>query len=265
MDISQAILLGIIQGITEFLPISSSGHLVIFQQLLGHAEPQLTFDTFLHLATLLAIIIFFFAEIIKIRKKSLVLLIIATIPITIFGLLINHYGEFLFSSIPLVAITLGITGIINLLTDRKLEKRKQEQKTKTEIKRSDALIIGIFQALAVIPGISRSGSTLFASINQKLDRQTAFNFSFLLAIPAILGAVILQSIKLYQQGFNIAQPINFLAGGIAAFFSGLLSLAFLNFVIKKARFEWFALYCITLSVITMFLFINLKYSWLSCN
>jgi len=262
MNIWKSVILGIVQGLTEFLPISSSGHLVIFQNLLQINESQLTFSIFLHFSSLLAIIIFFWPKLIKIRQKEIIAIVVGTIPAVIFGVLIKDYIELLFSSTKLVAVALMITGLFNFITDKKIEAQKRVKKDKVNcearegalgqnqvkislknIKPQQGLIIGFFQALAITPGISRSGSTLFGGILNKLDREEAFNFSFFLAIPAILGASVLEGLDLLENGINIENPLGFLLGGLAAFISGLFSLYLFKYVIKKAKLEYFAYYC----------------------
>lgn len=255
MNIFQAIIFGLVQGITEFLPISSSGHLVISQYIFQLQEPQLAFDVFLHLSSLVAIFVFFFPKLKKITWKEIWFIGIGTIPAVVVGLFFKDALEGLFSSVKLVGITLIITGIINLFTDRSLEKMKPGTTKKfAELGWKNALVIGLFQSFALIPGISRSGSTLAGSISQKLDRQSAFDFAFLLAIPAILGAGLLQFIDLTQSGFSDINYVNFLLGGGAAFLSGLASLKAFNYIIKNARMEWFGWYCMGIgSLVLLFI------------
>lgn len=259
MNFLQAILLGIIQGITEFLPISSSGHLLLTQHLLGITEHQFAFDILLHFATLIAIVVFFWKKLIRISGQELIAIVVGTVPIVVIGFLLKDHIEMLFSTTKLVSLTLIVTGIFNLLSDRILEERKLKKDKETKINNKQAFMIGIFQALAIIPGISRSGSTLLGGLHQGLKRRQAFDFAFFLAIPAILGATVLQLKDIWEVGISIQAPINqtftnFAAGAIAAFISGLASLAFFSYIIKKARMEWFAWYCVSVGVLSFVLF-----------
>lgn len=254
MNILQAVILGIVQGVTEFLPVSSSGHLVIFQSLFQLQEPQLAFDVFLHLSSLLAIIVFFWPKLIKITWKELIIIGVGTIPAVIAGLLFKDALETFFSSIRLVGITLIVTGIINLITDKNLEKNTSDSsRSMKELNWKNAAVIGMFQSVALIPGISRSGSTLAGGIQQKMDRQSAFDFSFFLAIPAILGAGALQFLELFKSGFGAVNVPLFLSGGMAAFLSGFISLKIFSYIIKKARLEWFGWYCISMGILVTLL------------
>ncbi|NIM03664.1 undecaprenyl-diphosphatase, partial [bacterium] len=188
MSYSQAIILAIVQGLTEFLPVSSSGHLVIFQKLFNLTEPPVLFDILIHVGTLGAILLYFRKEIVKISKKTIWLIFIGTIPALVVGLLLQGYISLIFDSLKLVGVTLLITAGLLFLS----KQFSQLNRRFSHLKWLDALFIGAFQALAILPGISRSGSTIVSGMWRKLDRKTAFQFSFYLAIPAILGALTLQ-------------------------------------------------------------------------
>ncbi|MFZ5376629.1 MAG: undecaprenyl-diphosphate phosphatase [Patescibacteria group bacterium] len=246
----QAIILGLVQGLTEFLPVSSSGHLVIFQNLFGIDEPTITFDIFLHLSTLAAILVFLRKRIIKIRFETLFLVAVGTVPAIILGLLLNDYLELLFSSSKLVGITLLVTAAINFASDKLLNREGQKREI-DELSWKNALVIGTFQALAITPGISRSGSTLLGGLWQKLKKEDAFEFSFLLAIPAILGATLLQIIKIITDNNIDIDPTNFFLGGITAFLSGLASLIVFRIIIAKAKLDVFAIYCLIVGALTL--------------
>lgn len=254
MTIFQALLLGLVQGVTEFLPISSSGHLVLIQHLLSINEPVLVFDTFLHLASLLAIVIYFWPKLIKLKLKEWLIVLVATIPVVVAGLLLKDYAEALFASTKLVGITLVLTGVINFWIDKKLEQRKtQAVKSYKKISWRQALKIGCWQAVAIIPGISRSGSTLAGGLHQKFSRIQAFEFAFFLAIPAILGATVLQILQLSGGLMDEIQLPIYLVGGLATLISGLASLASLNFILRRAQFQWFGYYSLTLGLFSLFL------------
>ncbi|NCN87772.1 MAG: undecaprenyl-diphosphate phosphatase [Candidatus Pacebacteria bacterium] len=245
MNLFQAVSLGFIQGITEFLPVSSSGHLALTQRLFGFTEANIAFDTFLHFGTLLAVIIFFWKDLIKLKLKQWFIIAVGTIPAVIAGLLIKDYIESIVTSTLLVSGFLIVTGIFNLISDKKL----QQEGTTKDIGFKTAFITGLFQAFAIIPGISRSGSTLFGSLLQKIDRKEAFKFSFYLAIPAILGATILQSIDVLEMGLNDVSPYLYLIGAITAFITGVSSLRIFKYIIDKARLEIFGWYCISVGSI----------------
>lgn len=247
MNFFQAVLLGFVQGLTEFLPVSSSGHLAIAQHFLGFKEANLAFDTFLHFGTLLAVIIFFWKDLLKLKIKNWLIIGVGTIPAVFAGLLIKDYIEGIITSTLLVAGFLIVTGIVNLVSDKKLEQKE----TTTEITFKNAFIIGLFQAVAIIPGISRSGSTLFGGLLQKIDRKEAFKFSFFLSIPAILGATLLQGLDVLEIGLNGVSPLLYLVGAITAFITGISSLKVFKYIIEKARLEIFGWYCISAGVIVL--------------
>jgi undecaprenyl-diphosphatase len=245
MTILEAILLGIVQGVTEFLPVSSSGHLVLVQGLLGWQEPNLVFDVWLHFSTLLAVIIFFWKDFWQLKKQDFLVLLVGSIPAAVVGLFFKDTIEAWFGLAQVVAIALIFTGLLNLITDRIIKKQKPTE-TNQEVSLKQGLIVGLFQALAIIPGISRSGSTVFAGTMQGLDRLKAFRFSFLLSLPAVLGASLLQLIKVINQdAISNISPV-FLWASLSAFVAGLISLYVFEYVIKKAKLNWFGWYCLLL-------------------
>jgi undecaprenyl-diphosphatase len=256
MDIIQAIFLGAVQGLTEFLPISSSGHLAIFQKIFNLKESPIFFDTIVHLGTLLAVIFYLRKEIVYILKtireketiKFIFLIIIATIPAVFAGLFLEDKIESIFSSMTLIGICFLITSII-LFSTKFLAKYEKSEK---ELKWYEALFVGIFQAFAILPGISRSGSTMAASIFVGLKKEDAFRFSFLLSIPVISGAFILQFTK---QDF-ILFGNNFLPnllGFIVAIIFGLLSLKIIEKVLIRGKLHYFAIYTFVLGVLILIL------------
>lgn len=247
MTIFQAIFLGLVQGLTEFLPVSSSGHLALSQYFVGVTTPTLSFDIFLHFSTLLAVIIFFRKRIMALKLKDLFFVGIASIPAVVVGLLLKDMLEEAFSSLYLVLGTLFITGLINLTIARLLQKQGDEESQSITPKKAG--IIGVFQAFALLPGISRSGSTVLGAVYSKLSRQNAFEFSFIMSIPVILGGSVLQLWDVYRDGaLQHVDVLVFLIGGMAAFFAGVVSLTVFKYVIERARFEWFGWYCIGLVV-----------------
>lgn len=248
----EAILLGLVQGITEFLPISSSGHLVIAQHFIeGFEQPGVLFDVMLHFGTLIAVVVYFRKDISAIiscltfkatpenkESKKLSLLIIAgTIPTVIIALSFKDIFEKLFTSLPTVGLMLIVTGTFLYFT-KSIKNPDREEKDFGVI---DAVIIGFVQGMAIIPGISRSGSTIAAGIFRGINPVAAARFSFLLSIPAIIGAVILQA-----RGFNelsLAGVGTYFLGAFVAGISGYLSIAALMKILMTGHLRFFSYYC----------------------
>ncbi len=251
MSLLEAIILGIIQGFSEFLPISSSGHLVLFQKIFKINEPTMTFDILLHLGTLIPVFIVYRKTIFELIKKPFqkltYLLIVATIPAVVAALFAGDFIDLLFASGKSLFIGFLITGILLLIVDRAKDGYKKEE----DITYFDALIIGLMQALAITPAISRSGSTIFGAISRKLDRETAAKFSFLLSIPAILGAAVLE-IKDFVTGEATVEHLDFLPmafGFLAAMLSGYLAINFMLKLIKEAKLRYFAYYVFAIALL----------------
>lgn len=257
MTILQSFFLGVLQGFTEFLPVSSSGHLVLLQKIFGISEPPVAFDTILHFATMIAIIYFLRKEIksffpgiieeIKQKKKGpnfnlFLAIFLGSLPIVIVGLLLLKKIEVIFNSLLLVGISFFLTAII-LFTTSFVCYNKREIKS---IKAKDAIFIGVFQALAILPGVSRSGSTISAAIFRNIKKQDAFNFSFLLGIVAIFGAIIIQIPKISK--FTTPEILTSIIGFFAALFSGLLALKILKKILLKGKFYYFAFYCVLMGI-----------------
>ena len=239
------IFLAIIQGATEFLPISSSGHLALISNFLG--KPNLFFITMLHLASLIAVVIFTRKEIWSLLtfkkeyRKIWIYLIIATIPAALVGFFLNDFIEKAFSSYLFLGIGFLITGLILIST-------KFAEKSSKEFNVKNSLIVGLFQALAVFPGISRSGSTISSGIFQGLDKEKMAKFSFLLFIPLSIGAFFLES---KDGNFTLQLLIPF----IVCVLSSLLFLNVLTKIIKKDKFWVFGPYCLVLGVLVLILLI----------
>jgi undecaprenyl-diphosphatase len=253
VTVFQALILGIAQGLTEFLPISSSGHLVILQQWFGLDHSLLAFDVFLHMGTLIAILLFFGRSLLKVTLKEWLLVGLGTVPAVIIGLAFKDEIEVMFAGGSLIGLELIVTGLINFYLDFRLERMKA-QPTPTEesvdfatLHPLKAIGIGLAQAIAIIPAISRSGSTVTAGVMAGLNRETAFRYSFLLAIPALAGAGVLQLKDVLESGgLQQIDPVTFGVGGVAALLSGLLSLGLFRYVIQKAKLQWFGWYCVIL-------------------
>jgi undecaprenyl-diphosphatase len=255
MTFWQAILLGLVQGLTEFLPVSSSGHLFLLENYFKTSSGSLTFEIALHLATLLAIIIFFWSAIKNISKKTVLLIALATLPLVPAVFFINDFLEKVSQSITWIAFFLLISALLNFLSYSILNKKdlKPSAEKLENISFLASLKIGLLQVLAVFPGVSRSGITLFGSLSSKIQANTAFQFSFLLSIPAILGALFFD---LLESNAKNLQTINWsitLPAMLVAFVSGLFSLKLLKGFLNSNRFLFFALYCLFLSV-SLFIF-----------
>lgn len=239
------ILLGIIQGVTEFLPVSSSGHLLIMQKVLGMSGEEIALSVVLHLGTICALIIFFFKDILAALRnlRLLFFIIIVTIITGTVGILGKGFFESLFSSVRLAALALILTGIVLILTKKFMHAKRDI------LDIQDVTILGFAQAIAIIPGISRSGITISALLFRKIDRETSFKFSFLASIPVILGASFLEAQKIdFALKTNFK---NFILGFIFSFLSGLFSLWILKLVVRKAKFHFFGYYCIFIAIITL--------------
>jgi undecaprenyl-diphosphatase len=257
-----AVLLGVIQGLTEFLPVSSSAHLVFAQSLLpGFKQPGILFDVVLHMGTLSAVIFFLRKEIyalliamlprssyaaslddkrlydISTSRKTIGNIIIATLITGIIGLSFKNEVEKLFASPAVAAFMLVITGIMLFLTGTVKKADRGEEK----ITIVDSIIIGLAQGFAVLPGISRSGATISFGIFRGLKPETAARFSFLLSIPAVLGAVILEARHISQ--LTLPDIELYIAGFTAAAITGFLSLKLLFLLLKKWKLTFFAYYC----------------------
>jgi len=244
MSFPLAIFLGAVQGLTEFLPISSSGHLVLLQKLFGITEPPIFFDVLVHLGTLGAVVVFFGRGLKKVLRVERVVrnIVVGTLPIVVVGLLVQPLVEIIFDSLLVVSLGYFFTAAL-LLWSRKLEKGIKGIKG---LKDFEALVIGAFQAAAILPGVSRSGATIVAGLSQDLDREAAFRFSFYLSIPAIIGAVVLQLKDLSIVNFLPQSFLGMIVAGVVGYFS----LKILRRVLLSERFYLFSFYCFLLGLIS---------------
>jgi undecaprenyl-diphosphatase len=248
MNIFHAFILGALQGLTEFLPVSSSGHLVLAQNLIpGFRQPGILFDTVVHAGTLTAIAIFYWRKIIRIERQYIINIVVGSVPAVILGLLIQGKIELLFGSVKLVGFALLVTAFLNFLTDKKIKSVKEEGSKK--ISANQALIIGVAQAFAIIPGISRSGATIFAGVKTDINRKLAAEFSFLLSIPAILGANTLQ-LASHWGGGDLAFPV-YAAGFFSSVVFGLLAINAVLKLLEGVKFKYFAVYCAIVGLLTL--------------
>jgi undecaprenyl-diphosphatase len=252
----QAIFLGLIQGLTEFIPVSSSGHLVIIQHFLEIEENQLLFNVVLHIGTLLPIFIIFWRDIKEMilfkkkKRKEIFYILIAIIPTGLIGVLFEDFFENLFSNSYLTALMLIVTGTILYLT----EKISSGKKEINQLKSWQPLLVGIAQAGAIIPGISRSGTTIAASLFQGLNRKAAARFSFLISIPVIGGAGFLEFLDVIENE-NINLEFKFMVlGFLSASISGYFALKILLKILVEKKLNYFSYYCWTVAL--MFLLIK---------
>lgn len=237
-----ALVLGVLQGFTEFLPVSSSGHLVLTQSLIpGFSQPGVLFDVCLHFGTLFAVLFFFRKRIFKLSFKYILYIVVATIPAVIVGFLLKDLISILFSSVEVVGVALIVTGLLNFLTS----KHKEEEKS---LNYKKSFFVGLMQAFAIVPGISRSGSTIFAGVKSGLTSKDAAEFSFLISVPAIIGANILEIYSSWGEKINY---IPYIIGFIAAFISGVLAIKLVLKFLEEKKFKIFAFYCLALGIITL--------------
>jgi undecaprenyl-diphosphatase len=258
MNLSESIVLGILQGVTEFLPISSSGHLTLAQHLFGIGDTPLAFDIFLHFASLLAVLIFFRKKILSLIKSlyqknmrnerlEILFICISTLITAAFLPLTKPVVLLIKGNPAYLIFTFLFTAVILVFADRMLKKKP----TRSTITLFDSIITGLLQGLAVFPGISRSGSTIFAGLTTGLKGEKAVEYSFLLAIPAILGAVVLEARNLENLSID---PFILISGCIASFIVSLISLRLLVFLIKKTVLRPFSLYLIMIAGFILYLF-----------
>lgn len=254
MTIIQAIVLGAVQGITEFLPVSSSGHLVLLQRFLKIDEPPLLFDTMVHVGTLGAVVIVLREEVCALLKKpwqkQMLLLIIATIPTVVAALLFNDAIEAAFRGGALLGPAFLVTAfaltVAELLPDRAGASPKKRPMERMGL--LDALVIGLCQSAAILPAVSRSGLTLSGGLLRNIDREDAAKFSFLLSIPAILGALVLQ-LTGFSDGVSQTGGLSLVAGTLAAFFTGLMAIKLMLKIVREKRLAGFAIYTAILGIL----------------
>lgn len=261
MELLKALILGIVQGLTEFLPISSSGHLVIGAELLNFHEPGIAFEVFLHCGTLVAVIIVFRKELLLMLRSLFVSrssrqadtelalsfqwninIVVATLPAVAVGLLLKDSIDRIFDNILITFVMLIVTGVTMIMTRFIHEKG-------IAINWLRAFVIGIAQAFAIMPGLSRSGSTIFTGMLLGVNRETAARFSFIMSIPAILGAVVLHLSELFASPPSTDQFIAILIGTAASIISGYFAIVLLMRIVRRGKLEWFGYYCLIVAAI----------------
>ncbi len=262
MSILQAIILGLIQGLTEFIPISSSGHLVIAHEVLGITESGLAFDVALHLGTLIALVAFFWRDLLQYvpalfrkndKTKLAWLLLAATLPAAFAGYLLESKAESQFRSVRLVAFNMLLLGAVMLVAEHFYSRQKRHTKL-ADVDARQALTMGLAQALAIVPGISRSGSTITAGLFAGLDRVSATRFAFLLGIPITAGAIL----KIFSRGEILSQfqaeQGAVIAGILAALLSGLFAIRFMLRYLSGHGLQIFAYYRLAVGAALLLVF-----------
>lgn len=255
MNWFEGIFLGLVQGLTEFLPVSSSGHLTIFSYFLNAKEAGLTFDILLHFATLLSVIICYRKDLWELIRhplqKYVLLIIIASIPAGIVGVVFGDFFESLFNNIWVPAIALLVTATLLFIADHFRGDLQGKDMTWWM-----ALLIGVMQMIAICPGISRSGATIFMALLIGISRTEAAKFSFIMSIPVILGSFLLETVSVVKDTGTFAiEPVFLVAAAVAAV-SGVLAIKLVVNLLNKGRLRYFAYYC-TLFAMTTILFLSL--------
>lgn len=273
MTVLNAIILGLIQGIAEFLPISSSGHLSILNNLFAMnttEDGHMFFDVLLHLGTLFSVCVVYWQDIVQMfyevigflnmgpmagerrahypAARLFFMIVLATLPLFLI-VPINDMMEGLYYKSVFIGVMLVLTGCILYIAD----KMQQGRKTEKNMSMLDALIIGLCQAVATIPGLSRSGTTITAGLATGLRRDFAVKFSFLLSIPAVLGANILTFAKAMRDGVDWSCLPAYLVGTVVAILSGIASISLLKHIASKGKFGGFAYYCWVVGVLSIIL------------
>jgi undecaprenyl-diphosphatase len=261
VTIVQAVILGLIQGLTEFLPVSSSGHLVLGEHLLNvRTSTDITFEVFVHFGTLMSVVVVFWKDIVGIvqslfravvpwrlsvqyyRENELfrlsLCILLGSIPAAYVGLRFEHAVAEAFTDPKLVAVMLIVTGLILFLTG--LSKPVVGKRVNVV----SALLIGVAQAMAIIPGISRSGSTISTALYLKIDPYHAARFSFLLSLPAVAGASLLKAKDVIVHGGSSEGIVPLIVGMVVSFGSGYVAIRFLLRIIERGKIRWFSLYCL---------------------
>jgi len=258
MNILDAVILGLIQGLTEFLPISSSGHLVISKALLGFKTPGVSLEIWLHFGTLVAVLVYFRKKIfILIRflfnlgggegtenRTLLLALLIGTIPAVVIGITLKPFIESLFAKPAFAAVMLLVTGLILLVT-------RWAKNRGLSVSMGRGFVIGAAQAAAILPGLSRSGSTIACAMFLGVEPGPAAEFSFLLSIPAVGGAFLLDLVSSGGALFESGQFFLYLPGALVSFIFGLLSIHYLLKIIRRGRFFYFGFYCLVIGGISL--------------
>lgn len=256
MDLVVVILLGIVQGLTEFLPVSSSGHLVLLENIFGIQDASLFLNVILHCATLLAVVIFYRQKIWQLIKKPFqplnYYLVISTAITCLIVLLFSDFFESSFSGV-LLAWGFLLSALFLFFTEYLSRKYSKQGMIYQNVGYKQSILLGIFQGLAILPGISRSGTTLCAGIVMGIDKKQALDYSFLMSIPIIIASLVFELCKAdFNAVFNDVSVVNMLIGGVVAFIFALLGIKLMMKVVEKVQYKWFAVYLLLLSIVTIF-------------
>ena len=266
-EIIKTVIVGIVQGLTEFLPVSSSGHIAIFKEVFGLSEAGVAFDVLLHFGTFIAVCIFYFKDIValiveffelvkdifkgrKIFNKErpyrvlLIMLVVTTIPTAIAGLLLEDLFETIFTSLIVIGCALLLTSALMYI----IGKIKVGEKQAKDITFKDALVVGLCQSCAIVPGLSRSGSTIFGGRLSGFSPQLAVKYSFLCSLPTILGAIVLKIGDLFEDSLGNTQIIAYALAFVASAVVGYLALSMLDHMAKRKNMKPFAIYCLVVGV-----------------
>ena len=249
MDIFHSIILGIIQGLTEFLPISSSGHLVLYQRIFGFNEEALALIIMLHVATLVSVIAVFWREIWHMIRypfsKITVFIVIATIPVAVIGFIFRDFFEYIFSSGNYLGIAFIFTGVLLFVADRP-HKQTNYGKDLNSMSYADAILMGLAQSAAIIPALSRSGFIIAAGLFRGLKKEFAIKFAFLMSVPAIIGPAIFDAQNLTLQAFQNIGILPLVLGMIAAAITGYISVRFMLGFFSRVSLRVFSYYVFSL-------------------
>lgn len=264
MTVLEAVLYGLVQGVTEYLPVSSSAHLILLPKFLGKGDPGIVFDVFLHLGTLCATLLYFWrdwwellhpsrfrANLTKKQGVAIPFLILATLPAVLAGILLHEQAETIFRGEGVLVVTLILGGVLLLFSDR----FARGERPITELTWKDALGVGLFQCLSLVPGMSRSGSTMSGARILGFERGASARFSFLMSAPITAGAIVFELKKNGSQLFEsgISTPVLWVAF-FSTFFFGMVSIGFLMRLLRRFGFMSFTVYRIVLAALVYFVF-----------
>lgn len=252
METLKAIILGIVQGLTEFLPVSSSGHLLVLESVLNFSGGGMFYNVLLHVASLLAVVIVFWKDVVNIIKhplgEEMRHIIFATIPTVVLALIVNYFFDDYALNF-FVGFGFLISSIVILITS--ILQKKSTGFAVEKMTNNRAFIVGVVQGLAVFPGISRSGSTICAGLSLKVEREKSASFSFLISIPVILGGMFFELIGGLKNGFGSVQALPCIFGFLSAFVVALLSIKLMMRLVKKGNWWGFAVYLFLLSIFVL--------------
>jgi len=252
MTIFQAVIFGIVQGVTEFLPVSSTAHLILLPWFFGWPDPGLSFDVALHLGTLVALVIYFWKDWLGLlaKPRMIAFIIAATIPGAVAGVLFESQVENALRSPKLIALMLSLMALVLVVAELKGRRKKELD----QISWRDAITVGCAQAFALVPGVSRSGSTITAGLFVGMKRETAARFSFYLSAPIIAGAVAKKMLDIFKAGIPSDQVSPFVVGIAVSGIVGYLSIAFLLGYLKTHNTFLFVYYRIALAIVVFLAF-----------